>query len=106
MRLLATLLDPLAWRMSRRELHPLLARTSLPGIISATDEYMGRGHYRHISALHNRDETRRLLTPEQIEANKEGIRKVFSRFLAFGDGATDAPGRPRPARLRKERTSC
>lgn len=37
-----------------------------------------------------RDETRRLLTPEQIEANKEGIRKVFSRFLAFGDGATDA----------------
>jgi tyrosyl-tRNA synthetase len=37
-----------------------------------------------------RDETRRLLTPDQIEANKEGIRKVFSRFLAFGDGRTDA----------------
>jgi tyrosyl-tRNA synthetase len=37
-----------------------------------------------------RDETRKLLTPEQIEANKEGIRKVFSRFLAFGDGRTDA----------------
>ncbi len=37
-----------------------------------------------------RDETRKLLTPEQIEANKDGIRKVFSRFLSFGDGATDA----------------
>jgi tyrosyl-tRNA synthetase len=37
-----------------------------------------------------RDETRRLLTPDQIEANKEGIRKVFSRFLAFGNGRTDA----------------
>ena len=37
-----------------------------------------------------RDETRRLLTPDQIEANKDGIRKVFSRFLAFGDGRTDA----------------
>jgi tyrosyl-tRNA synthetase len=37
-----------------------------------------------------RDETRKLLTPEQIEANKDGIKRVFSRFLSFGDGATDA----------------
>ncbi|HEX8167412.1 MAG TPA: tyrosine--tRNA ligase [Beijerinckiaceae bacterium] len=35
-----------------------------------------------------RDESRRLLTPEQIEANKESLKKVFSRFLAF-----EAPGR-------------
>ncbi|MGO4869000.1 MAG: tyrosine--tRNA ligase [Roseiarcus sp.] len=37
-----------------------------------------------------KDETRKLLTVEQIEANKAGIRKVFSRFMRFGDGARDA----------------
>jgi tyrosyl-tRNA synthetase len=37
-----------------------------------------------------RDEARKLLSVEQIEANKDGIRRVFSRFLAFGDGKTDA----------------
>ncbi|MFZ4531885.1 MAG: tyrosine--tRNA ligase [Alsobacter sp.] len=37
-----------------------------------------------------RDESRRLLTPEQIDANKDGIRRVFSRFMTFGDGRTDA----------------
>jgi tyrosyl-tRNA synthetase len=37
-----------------------------------------------------KDETRKLLTQEQIEANKAGIAKVFSRFLSFGEGRTDA----------------
>ncbi len=37
-----------------------------------------------------KDETRKLLTVEQIEANKNGIRKVFSRFMRFGEGARDA----------------
>jgi tyrosyl-tRNA synthetase len=37
-----------------------------------------------------RDETRRLLTVEQIEANKDAIKGVFSRFLSFGDGTRDA----------------
>jgi tyrosyl-tRNA synthetase len=37
-----------------------------------------------------KDETRRLLTVEQIEANKAGIRKVFARFMTFGEGKTDA----------------
>jgi tyrosyl-tRNA synthetase len=37
-----------------------------------------------------RDETRKLLTPEQIEANKDGIKRVFSNFLRFGEGKTDA----------------
>lgn len=37
-----------------------------------------------------RDEARPLLTDEQIDANKDGIKKVFSRFLTFGDGPTDA----------------
>ena len=37
-----------------------------------------------------RDETRKILTPDQIDANKAGIRQTFDRFLRFGDGATDA----------------
>jgi tyrosyl-tRNA synthetase len=37
-----------------------------------------------------KDESRKLLTVEQIEANKTGIRKVFSRFMTFGEGKTDA----------------
>jgi tyrosyl-tRNA synthetase len=37
-----------------------------------------------------RDETRRILTYEQIEANKNSIKGTFSRFLTFGSGASDA----------------
>lgn len=37
-----------------------------------------------------RDETRRILTYEQIEANKGSIKGVFSKFLTFGDGKSDA----------------
>jgi tyrosyl-tRNA synthetase len=37
-----------------------------------------------------KDESRQLLTHEQIQANIAGIRKVFERFLAFGDGPSDA----------------
>src|SRR5918995_2821922 len=37
-----------------------------------------------------KDESRKLLTPEQIEANKETIKAVFSRFITFGEGKTDA----------------
>ena len=37
-----------------------------------------------------RDETRRLLDSGRIAANMAGIRRVFSQFLAFGDGPTDA----------------
>ena len=37
-----------------------------------------------------RDESRRLLTLEQIEANKAEIQKTFAPFIRFGDGATDA----------------
>jgi tyrosyl-tRNA synthetase len=37
-----------------------------------------------------KDESRQLLTDEQIAANMAGIRLVFSRFLDFGDGPTDA----------------
>ncbi len=37
-----------------------------------------------------RDETRKLLTYEQIDANKETIKGTFSKFISFGDGKTDA----------------
>ena len=37
-----------------------------------------------------KDESRRLLTVEQINANLESIKGVFSKFLTFGDGPTDA----------------
>ena len=37
-----------------------------------------------------RDETRRLLTYEQIDANKESIKGTFSKFLSFGGAKSDA----------------
>jgi len=37
-----------------------------------------------------KDESRKLLTVEQIEANKDSIKTVFSRFISFGEGKTDA----------------
>ncbi len=37
-----------------------------------------------------RDASRQLLPLETIEANKESIRKIFSKFIRFGDGPTDA----------------
>ncbi len=37
-----------------------------------------------------RDEQRRLLTPEAINTNIEGIKKIFSRILRFGEGKNDA----------------
>jgi tyrosyl-tRNA synthetase len=37
-----------------------------------------------------RDETRKILSIEQIEANKDLIKRVFSRFLNFGQGGSAA----------------
>ncbi len=37
-----------------------------------------------------KDESRQLLSHEAIQANILGIRKVFERFLTFGDGPSDA----------------
>jgi tyrosyl-tRNA synthetase len=37
-----------------------------------------------------RDETRRILSYEQIDANKESIKGTFSKFLTFGSGRSDA----------------
>jgi tyrosyl-tRNA synthetase len=37
-----------------------------------------------------KDETRRILSIEDIDRNKEGIKQVFSQFLEFGEGKSDA----------------
>jgi tyrosyl-tRNA synthetase len=37
-----------------------------------------------------KDETRRILSIEDIEQNKDGIKQVFSKFLRFGEGRHDA----------------
>jgi len=37
-----------------------------------------------------KDETRQLRPIEEIESNKRGMQKVFSKLIGFGDGATDA----------------
>lgn len=37
-----------------------------------------------------KDESRKLLTPEMIDANMASIRGSFEKFLTFGDGPTDA----------------
>src|SRR5215217_1152217 len=37
-----------------------------------------------------KDETRRILSIEDIERNKDGIKHVFSHFLRFGEGKSDA----------------
>ncbi len=37
-----------------------------------------------------KDEARKLMTPETIQANMDGIKKVFSNYLTFGDGPRDA----------------
>ena len=37
-----------------------------------------------------KDESRKILTLDDIENNKTGIKAVFSKFLTFGDGAKDA----------------
>lgn len=37
-----------------------------------------------------KDETRKILSIEDIEQNKEGIKQVFSKFLRFGEGKHDA----------------
>ncbi|MFV0333808.1 MAG: tyrosine--tRNA ligase, partial [Tropicimonas sp.] len=37
-----------------------------------------------------KDEARQLLTDAQIRENMDGIRKVFSHYLTYGEGETDA----------------
>ncbi len=37
-----------------------------------------------------KDEARQLLTPDRLASNVASIRRIFERFLTFGDGPTDA----------------
>lgn len=50
---------------------------------------MGDGTTR-IGDPSGKDASRQLLTPETINKNVEGIQKVFSKYLTFGDGPSDA----------------
>lgn len=50
---------------------------------------MGSGTTR-VGDPSGKDESRKLLTEDDIESNKAGIRKVFEKLLTFGDGPTDA----------------
>jgi tyrosyl-tRNA synthetase len=50
---------------------------------------MGGGTTR-IGDPSGKDESRQLLSDEQIQANKAGILRCFAPFVRFGDGATDA----------------
>ncbi len=50
---------------------------------------MGGGTTR-IGDPSGRDEARRLLSDDEIAANMAGIRRVFEKFLRFGDGPNDA----------------
>ncbi len=38
-----------------------------------------------------KDEMRKIISVDQINANADGIRKVFSRYISYGDGPTDSP---------------
>ncbi len=38
-----------------------------------------------------KDEMRKMLSVEQINANADSIRTVFSRYISYGDGPTDSP---------------
>ena len=38
-----------------------------------------------------KDEMRKIISVEQINANADSIRKVFSRYITYGDGPTDSP---------------
>lgn len=50
---------------------------------------MGSGTTR-VGDPSGKDETRKLLSIEQIDANKDSIKGVFSKFLSYGAGARDA----------------
>lgn len=38
-----------------------------------------------------KDEMRKILSVEQINANADSIREVFARYISYGDGPTDSP---------------
>ncbi|MEM7718190.1 MAG: tyrosine--tRNA ligase [Pseudomonadota bacterium] len=38
-----------------------------------------------------KDEMRKIISVDQINANADGIRQVFSNYISYGDGVTDSP---------------
>lgn len=55
-RLRKTLADPLAFALSKRELHALMATDELDAVVDATEAYQGRGFYARIHAIQHRSE--------------------------------------------------
>ena len=55
-RLRRTLADPLAFALSRRELHRLMESDELESIVDATETYQGRGFYARIHAIQHHSE--------------------------------------------------
>ena len=51
-----------------------------------------------------KDETRQLRTVEEIDANKQGMKRVFAKFLKFGDGR-DRRRNGRQRRLARRRST-
>lgn len=62
-----TLLDPLAWYLSKREIHRLLQFREVEQIVEATQSYTGRGFYASIKPKQIREEFEALV---QIVRNK------------------------------------
>jgi tyrosyl-tRNA synthetase len=69
--------------MSIMMLHWLQATGGKPIVL------MGGGTTR-VGDPSGKDETRKVLSLEQIEANKTSLKDTFSRFLSFGEGRADA----------------
>src|SRR5437763_90828 len=74
-----------------------LARTSVPIMLLYWTQKTGQkpivlmgGGTTRVGDPSGRDESRKLITIEEIEANKRGIQAVFAKFLHFGEGSDDA----------------
>src|SRR6185437_10595707 len=88
-----------AGRLYRLRLHRALPPCRFHGadhvpVLAAADRQQadradGRGTTR-VGDPSGKDESRKILSIEEIDRNKAGIRQVFSRFLKFGEGKTDA----------------
>lgn len=55
-RLRQIVFDPIAWRLSRRELHELMRLSGTGELVDATERYAGRGFYARIRAVQERKE--------------------------------------------------
>ena len=74
---------------ARRQPRPDHAAATYAAGWPQADRFDGRRHDQGRRSV-RQGRSRKLLTPGEIDANIAGIRRVFERFLTFGDGPTDA----------------